>query len=78
MSINKPPPQRGQPPRKDPWENLRATGLEADIAYCEARLELLGKPKSLNQQAQCRAFRLLIHNLTQMLDCLLGKGRTPG
>lgn len=47
--------------------------MEADIAYCEARLELLGKPATLNQQAQVFTFRLLIQNLTRILARLQGK-----
>lgn len=38
---------------------LRIARLEADLAYFEARLELLGEPRSTNQQAQRRVFQLL-------------------
>jgi hypothetical protein len=33
--------------------------LEADIAYFQARLEVLGEPQTTNQQAQRKLFRLL-------------------
>lgn len=33
--------------------------LEADLAYFQARLEIIGEPRTANQQAQHKAFRLL-------------------
>lgn len=53
------------------WDQLRVSGLEADIAYCEARLELVGKPRTLNQQAQYLTFSLLIRYLNRVLRHLL-------
>jgi hypothetical protein len=38
---------------------LRLAHLEADMAYFQARLELLGEPHTANQAAQRRAFKLL-------------------
>jgi len=38
---------------------LRIARLEADLAYFQARLELLGEPRSANQEAQRRVFQLL-------------------
>jgi hypothetical protein len=42
---------------------LRIARLEADLAYFEARLELLGEPRSTNQQAQRRVFQLLCEGI---------------
>jgi len=60
---------------KNPWEGLTVTGLEADLAYFEARLELIGKPRTLNQQAQYITFRILNQSMARMLNRLKGKGR---
>jgi hypothetical protein len=37
--------------------------LEADIAYFQARLEMIGEPDSTNQMAQRKVFKLL-HKIT--------------
>lgn len=37
--------------------------LEADVAYFQARLEMLGDPRTTNQQAQRKAFKLLCKTL---------------
>lgn len=42
---------------------LRVARLEADLAYFQARLELLGEPRSANQQAQRRVFQLLCEGI---------------
>jgi hypothetical protein len=42
---------------------LRIARLEADLAYFQARLELLGEPRSANQQGQRRAFQLLCEGI---------------
>lgn len=42
---------------------LRVARLEADLAYFQARLELLGEPCSANQQAQRRVFQLLCEGI---------------
>lgn len=46
---------------------LRIARLEADLAYFEARIELLGEPRSANQHAQRRAFQLLCESLAERL-----------
>lgn len=33
--------------------------LEADLAYFQARLEMIGRPENTNQLAQCKLFMLL-------------------
>jgi len=41
--------------------------LEADVAYFQARLELLGDPQTANQSAQRKIFKLMYNKLsTQM------------
>lgn len=48
---------------------IRLARLEADIAYFQARLELIGEPNSSNRAAQRKLFTLL-HKATakQVLD----------
>jgi hypothetical protein len=48
------------------------TALEADIAYFQARLEILGEPETINQVAQRRLF-LLLH--AKSSDLLLNAKR---
>ena len=38
---------------------VRLAHLEADVAYFQARLEILGEPGSANQLAQRKVFKLL-------------------
>jgi hypothetical protein len=38
---------------------VRLAKLEADMAYFQARLELIGEPESTNQMAQRKVFKLL-------------------
>ena len=56
--------------RKTSFDRIRVSALEADLAYFDARLELVGHPASLNQQAQVRAFRILNQALTRSLHRL--------
>jgi hypothetical protein len=42
---------------------VRLARLEADLAYFQARLEIIGEPGSTNQMAQCKVFKLLHKNL---------------
>lgn len=42
--------------------------MEADMAYFQARLELLGEPNTLNQAAQRRAFVHLYKQLSRRLE----------
>ena len=46
---------------------LSITALEADLAYFNARLELIGTPTTTNQKAQLATFRLLIQSTTRIL-----------
>jgi hypothetical protein len=38
---------------------IRLARLEADLAYFQARLEIIGEPGSANQMAQRKVFKLL-------------------
>jgi hypothetical protein len=49
---------------------LSITGLEADLAYFHARLELIGSPTTINQRAQLAAFQLLVQSFTRILQRL--------
>ncbi|EXJ17048.1 hypothetical protein [Imhoffiella purpurea] len=40
-------------------QRIRLARLEADMAYFQARLELLGEPNSNNRAAQRKVFNLL-------------------
>ena len=42
---------------------IRLASLEADVAYFQARLEILGEPCTVNQQAQRKVFELLQKSL---------------
>jgi hypothetical protein len=53
------------------WTRLNVSGLEADLAYFRARLELIGAPQTINQKAQQEAFRLL----TQAVGAILNRLR---
>jgi hypothetical protein len=58
---------------KDPWGRFTVTGLEADIAYFQARLELIGEPETINQKGQVAVFRILLHGVGRILTQLKGK-----
>jgi hypothetical protein len=58
---------------KKPWGRFTVTGLEADLAYFHARLEFIGEPETINQQAQIETFRFLIQALNQTLERLSRK-----
>ncbi|HEC17230.1 MAG TPA: hypothetical protein ENI99_11770 [Sedimenticola sp.] len=63
------------PRRSDKKKKRSAPGiseLEADIAYFDARLSLLGRPVTPYQKAQARACRLLEELLIQKLARMRG------
>ncbi len=60
---------------KNPWSGFSVTSLEADMAYFQARLELLGEPSTINQKAQADTFRFLIESMGRLLSKL--KRRQP-
>jgi len=43
----------------------RIARLEADMAYFQARLEIIGEPESTNQLAQRKAFKLLHRSIAE-------------
>lgn len=42
---------------------VRLARLEADLAYFQARLEIIGEPGSTNQMAQSKVFKILHRNV---------------
>jgi len=48
-------------------QKLRLATLEADVAYLEARLEILGEPATNNQKAQQKAFKHLHKSLNGLI-----------
>jgi len=46
---------------------VHLASLEADLAYFQARLEIIGEPRTSNQQAQHKAFRLLHRSFGDLL-----------
>ncbi|MCG6862480.1 MAG: hypothetical protein LJE70_14555 [Chromatiaceae bacterium] len=46
---------------------IRLASLEADVAYFQARLEILGEPKTANQRAQSKAYNLLRKSLGDLV-----------
>lgn len=44
---------------------VRLARLEADLAYFQARLEIIGEPGSTNQMAQRKVFKLLHRSLAE-------------
>ena len=57
-------------PHQAPWGRLRVTALEADLAYFQARIQLIGEPATINQKAQLATFRYLIHAVGRILNRL--------
>ena len=50
------------------WPKVSVSGLEADIAYFDARLSMLeGKASSTHQEAQARAYKALESTLIGVL-----------
>lgn len=54
--------------------SLRIAQAESDLAYFQARLALIGEPRTLNQYAQQRAFQILYKAIGQKLSNLSGQG----
>lgn len=46
---------------------IRLAILEADVAYFQARLEILGEPRTANQLAQRKVFNLLHKSLRDVI-----------
>ncbi len=63
---------------RQPWVRFTVTGLEADLAYFNARMELIGEPRTINQKAQISTFKLLSEALNIILFRLKRKSRGIG
>jgi hypothetical protein len=50
--------------------DLNRISLEADVAYFEARIELVGRPKTYYQLAQLRVYHALEESLEKTLEQL--------
>lgn len=55
------------------WRNLSISSLEADIAYFEARVELVGKPETYHQEAQIKTYQALDMAMRETLARLRGE-----
>jgi len=55
------------------WGRFSLSGIEADLAYFEARLELIGTPRTSNQKAQVETFRFLRQAMGDILNRLRRK-----
>jgi hypothetical protein len=54
-------------PEERQRRRLRVAKSQADMAYFQARLTLLGEPKTLSQVAQQRTFKLLLKSVGRRL-----------
>ena len=61
-SLKSPPGIQDQARRR-----AKLTHLESDLAYFQARLELIGNPETSNQNAQRKAFKLLYRAVGQQI-----------
>lgn len=52
------------------WVCLHLPSLEADLAYFEARLILIGKPETQYQHAQQKIYETLEKSMREMIDRL--------
>ena len=55
------------------WSNLSISSLEADVAYFEARVVLVGEPETLYQVAQLKTYRELEKAMIETLARLRGE-----
>jgi hypothetical protein len=60
-------------PKTNFWQNLSISSLEADIAYFEARVELVGKPETFHQEAQLKTYQALESAMRETLARLRGE-----
>ncbi|MBL3599097.1 MAG: fumarate hydratase [Gammaproteobacteria bacterium (ex Lamellibrachia satsuma)] len=58
--------------KRSSWIDLNPVSLEADVAYFEARLELVGTPATHYQAAQLKAYKALEVALSETLGRLRG------
>jgi hypothetical protein len=57
------PPASGRDADEHAQRKTLLARMEADMAYFQARLEILGEPVTANQQAQRKVFKLLHKSL---------------
>ena len=55
------------------WQGFSVSGLEADLAYFQARMEFIGKPRTINQKAQMETFRVLHKTTGRLLRRAAGR-----
>lgn len=55
------------------WSNLSISSLEADVAYFEARVVMVGEPETVHQMAQLKAYRELEKAMIETLARLRGE-----
>ncbi len=60
------------------WVRLNPAALEADVAFFEARLELVGEPSTAYEVAQRKAYLALCDSLQEMIDRLRGDSERAG
>ena len=65
--MPKPISESVETPEAQARRRLRIVQTQADLAYFEARLTLIGEPVTLNQRAQQRTFRALHKAVGQKL-----------
>ena len=56
---------------------MNPIAVEADVAYFNARLELVGDPQTYYQQAQVKVYGVLVNALGDPLKRLRGSERKP-
>ncbi len=49
------------------YRKVELARMEADVAYFQARLELIGEPNTANQNAQRKAFKHLYKKLSSQV-----------
>jgi len=73
--MPRPPSEPIETPEARARRRLRIAQADADIAYFQARLALIGEPRTLNQRAQLQTFRVLQKAIGQKLLNVKGKRR---
>lgn len=64
---------------REEWIRVSVSALEADVAYFDARLALIGsRPESYYQEAQVKAYRELERVLSDMLNSLNNRSHEAG
>ena len=64
--------------KKSTLPKLRVSALEADLAYFAARLAIIGRPMTMHQRAQMKAYRALEQTLGNILKRLRRSEKRKG